>query len=120
MTDTIRNLQLKLHGLRNEAEELEEVLKDLKYTHWLDIENNAKDMGLTNEAKRKIALDARLDTDETYSRLRKDLHAIRDQLSLLEIDEQYEQRNFKRWYVGNLIVASSLEDSEYTEQAVQA
>lgn len=121
MTDTIRTLQLKLHGLRNEAEELEQVLKDLKYNHWLDIENNAKDMGLTNEMKRKLALDARLDTDETYGRLKKDLRALRDQISLLEIDEQYEQRKFKRWYVvGNLIVASTLEDTDYAEQAVQA
>lgn len=120
MTDTIRNLQIKLHTLRQEAEELEEVLKDLKYNHWLDIENNAKDLGLTNEVKRKLALDARLDTDETYCRLKKDLHALRDRISLLEIDIEYEQRKFKRWYVGNLIVASSLEDADYAEQAVQA
>lgn len=120
MTDTIRNLQLKLHGLRNEAEELEEVLKDLKYNHWLDIENNAKDMGLTNEMKRKLALDARLDTDETYGRLKKDLHALRNQIAVVEIDEQYEQRKFKRWYIGNLIVANSLDDADYAEQAVQA
>jgi hypothetical protein len=119
MSDTIRNLQLKLHGLRNEAEELEEVLKDLKYNHVMDIENSAKEMGLTNETKRKLALAARLDTDETYCRLKKDLHVLRNQIAVLEIDEQYEQRKFKRWYVGNLIVASSLEDSEYTEQAVQ-
>ena len=119
MSDTIRNLQLRIHTCRKEAEELEEVLKDLKYNHVMDIENSAKELGLTNETKRKIALDARLDTDETYCRLKKDLHAIRDQLSLLEIDEQYEQRKFKRWYVGNLIVANSLDDADYTEQAVQ-
>lgn len=102
MSDEIRNLQLKLHSLRNEAEEMEEVLKDLKYDHWLDIENNAKDMGLTNETKRRLALDARLATDVTYGRLKKELHVLRNQISLLEIDEQYERRKHQREYVQGL------------------
>jgi hypothetical protein len=98
-TDVIRDLQLRIHYHRVEAEELEEVLKDLKVNHIIDIDANAKELGLTNETKRKIALDARLDTDETYCRLLRDLNAKRDTIALLQIDEQFEQRKFKRWFV---------------------
>ena len=97
--------------MRVEAEELEEVLKDLKVNHIIDIDNNAKELGLTNETKRKIALDARLDTDETYCRLLRELNGKRDTLSLLQIDEQFEQRKFKRWFVDCLAGTGDMEVS---------
>lgn len=113
MSDTIRNLMMRLETLRDELEELEDVMKDLKTGHMEDLENNYKELGLTNEFKRKVALEARLDTDETYSRLWKERKSMRRLVRQLEIDVQYEQRKHQRWFVGNLIVASSLEDSEY-------
>lgn len=102
MSDIIRDLQLKIHTHREQAEEFEEVLKDLKYQHMLDVENSAKELGLTNETKRKMALELRLETDETYSRIAKELKALRQQICLLEIDEQYEIRKHQREYVQGL------------------
>lgn len=111
MSDEIRDLQLRIHYMRVEAEELEEVLKDLKVNHIIDIDNNAKELGLTNETKRKIALDARLDTDETYCRLLRELNGKRDTISLLQIDESFEQRQFKRWFVDCLAGTGDMEVS---------
>lgn len=101
-SDIIRDLQLKISAYREQAEDYEEVIKNLKYQHWLDVENSAKELGLTNETKRKLALDTRLDTDETYTRLKKELKALRQQISLLEIDEAYERRKHQREYAQGL------------------
>ena len=102
MSDAIRDLALKINALREQAEETEVVLRDLRYQHWLDIDTSQKELGLTNETKRKMALELRLETDETYSRIAKELKALRQQICLLEIDEQYEIRKHQREYAQGL------------------
>ncbi|AGB49428.1 hypothetical protein Metho_1198 [Methanomethylovorans hollandica DSM 15978] len=72
-SDAARDLALKINTLREQAEEYEVVLRDLRYQHWLDIDTSQKELGLTNETKRKMALELRLETDETYSRIAKEL-----------------------------------------------
>ena len=101
-SDAARDLALKINALREQAEEYEVVVKDLRYQHWLDIDTNQKELGLTNETKRKMALEMRLEADETYSRIAKELKTLRQQISLLEIDEQYERRKHQREYVQGL------------------
>ncbi len=102
MSDIVRDLQNRILELREEEEEYEGVLKELKLGHTMDIEETAKELGLTNEIKRKAAVEARLGTDETYSRLRKELKDLRHRIAVLEIDEQYEQRKHQRWHVNGL------------------
>lgn len=102
MSDEIRDLQVKLLDMREEAEDLEEVLKDLKSSHMVDLQANEKELGLTNEMKRKLALETRLSTDENYSRLKGELRDMRHTIALLEIDEQFERRKMMRWFADRL------------------
>lgn len=105
MTDTIRDLELKLTKLRNEHSETLEVMKDLKTNHFQDIEAHSFESGLSNQKKRDIALEERLRDDGTYQQLLKQSKGCADSIMMLEIDLSFEQRQFKRWYVGKLLEA---------------
>jgi hypothetical protein len=43
VSDDIKDLELKIHELRNKQEEAYEVLKDLKAIHYMAVEDEAKD-----------------------------------------------------------------------------
>lgn len=102
VSDDIKDLELKIHELRNKQEEAYEVLKDLKAIHYMAVEDEAKDLGLTNQKKRDIELEGRLRADETYTRIEGETKTRAQQITLLEIDLVFEQRQFKRWYVDGL------------------
>lgn len=102
MSDTIRDLELRMAKLHEEHDEILEVMKDLKTNHFLDIAVNAAELGLTNEKKRDIALEERLRSDETYQQLLRKEKGYRDSILMHGIDLGFEQRQFQRWYAEKL------------------
>lgn len=108
MTDTIRDLELRICKLQEENEELLETMKEIKTNHYLDIEDNAADLGLTNQKKRDLALEDQLRNDETYQQLLQRSIGYRDSIKMLEIDLGFERRQFQRWYAEKLLTARGL------------
>lgn len=109
MTDAIRDLELRIYKLQEEHEELLEAMKDLKTNHFLYIEDNAAEMGLTNQKKRDLALEERLRNDETYQQLLQKARGYRDSIRMFEIDLGFEHRKFQRWYADKVLTARGLE-----------
>lgn len=108
MTDIIRDLELRVLRLQEEYDELQEVMKELKTTHFLYIEDNAVELGLSNQKKRDLALEERLRNDETYRQLVQKSNGYRDSIRMLEIDLGFERRQFQRWYADKLLAARGL------------
>lgn len=108
MEDRIKPLAQELHKKRLLLEKNLDDMKSIKTSHYLDIltlsedKEQAKQLHLTNEKGRDIALDDRLKQDPEYDRLGNVKRALENDIALLAIDLEHERHSFEVWKIMEL------------------
>ena len=98
-TDSIRDMEREAFQLSTERNDLAEQALIIKTEAMLEVEAEweaLKSKGLSNQTKRNIAADERLELDENYMAIVADIREIGKVLKGLDINISFERRQFSR------------------------
>lgn len=99
MSDVIRDMSLKLMDMREHEKKLADAMQVIKAGTVVEIEmewEETKDSGLSNQTKRNAAVEGLLLANEEYQELFEKHKELRVEIQFLQIDLDYERREFQR------------------------